>query len=87
MALIGDGPLASFARPVWLGVFAGFLGKGTSVSGIAGIFRFDGGPVETGLIETMVGGMAHRGPDGTSCWRGEGAALGHCMKSRPVQRC
>ena len=49
------------------------------MSGIAGIVRFDGAPVEPGLIESMTAAMAHRGPDGIHHWRQGSVALGHCM--------
>ena len=49
------------------------------MSAIAGIIRFDGAPVEPGLIEAMTTAMACRGPDGISHWQGEGATLGHCL--------
>lgn len=49
------------------------------MSGIAGIIRFDGAPVEPGLIESMTAAMAHRGPDGISHWVDNSVALGHCM--------
>jgi len=49
------------------------------MSGIAGIVRFDGAPVAPGLVETMTGAMAHRGPDGIDHWVKGSAALGQCM--------
>lgn len=49
------------------------------MSGIAGIIRFDGAPVEPGLVERMTAAMAHRGPDGCGHWRMGSVALGHCM--------
>lgn len=49
------------------------------MSGIAGIVRFDGAPVELGQIEKMTAAMAHRGPDGIHHWRQGSVALGHCM--------
>ncbi len=49
------------------------------MSGIAGIVRFDGAPVEPGLVEAMTGAMAHRGPDGIHHWRQGSVALGQCM--------
>jgi asparagine synthase (glutamine-hydrolysing) len=49
------------------------------VSGIAGIIRFDGAPVELGQIEAMTAAMAHRGPDGIAHWHESAVALGHCM--------
>ena len=49
------------------------------MSGIAGIIRFDGAPVEPGQIEAMTAAMAHRGPDGIAHWSKGAVALGHCM--------
>src|SRR6516164_9775269 len=49
------------------------------MSGIAGIFHFDGAPVEPGLIEKMTGAMAYRGPDGLNHWVRGPIALGQCM--------
>lgn len=49
------------------------------MSGIAGLIRFDGGPVTPGLIERMTGAMTHRGPDGIGHWQGGSVALGHCL--------
>ncbi len=49
------------------------------MSGIAGIIRFDGAPVERGLVETMTGAMPYRGPDGINHWVRGPVALGQCM--------
>jgi asparagine synthase (glutamine-hydrolysing) len=49
------------------------------VSGIAGIIRFDGGPVDRALIETMTSAMSCRGPDGIYHWTHGSVALGQCM--------
>ena len=49
------------------------------MSGIAGVIRFDGAPVEAGLVERMTSAMAHRGPDGVQHWASGAVALGHCM--------
>jgi asparagine synthase (glutamine-hydrolysing) len=49
------------------------------MSGIAGIVRFDGAPIEPGLIERMTAAMAHRGPDGIPHWSKGSVALGQCM--------
>ena len=49
------------------------------MSGIAGIIRFDGAPVEPALIAKMTGAMAHRGPDGIKHWVKGSVALGQCM--------
>ncbi|MBK5105751.1 MAG: hypothetical protein JJE42_16005 [Burkholderiales bacterium] len=49
------------------------------MSGIAGIIRFDGAPVDPGLVEGMTTAMAYRGPDGINHWRRGAVALGQCM--------
>jgi asparagine synthase (glutamine-hydrolysing) len=49
------------------------------VSGIAGIIRFDGAPVEVGQIAKITSAMANRGPDGVHHWIAGSVALGHCM--------
>ena len=49
------------------------------MSGIAAIIRFDGGPVEPGLIEKMTASMSYRGPDGIHHWLQGSSALGQCM--------
>ena len=49
------------------------------MSGIAGIIRFDGVPIEPGQITAMTGAMAHRGPDGINHSVKGPVALGHCM--------
>ncbi len=49
------------------------------MSGIAGIIRFDGAPVEQGLIQKMTAAMPYRGPDGIKHWVRGSIALGQCM--------
>lgn len=49
------------------------------MSGIAGIFHFDGQPVPPGQIELMTSAMVRRGPDGLRHWRSGPVALGQCM--------
>ena len=49
------------------------------MSGIAGILRFDGAPVEPGLVEKMTAAMPYRGPDGINHWVKGPVALGQCM--------
>ena len=49
------------------------------MSGVAGIIRFDGAPVEPGLVEKMTSAMSHRGPDGIHHWVKGSVALGQCM--------
>ncbi len=50
-----------------------------AMSGIAGIIRFDGAPVEPGLVEKMTAAMPYRGPDGINHWVKGSVALGQCM--------
>lgn len=49
------------------------------MSGIAGLVRFDGAPVEAGLLHRMTAAMASRGRDGIDHWSKGPAAFGHCM--------
>lgn len=49
------------------------------MSGIAGILRFDGAPIEPGLVEKMTAAMPYRGPDGINHWVKGTVALGQCM--------
>ncbi|MDH3742994.1 MAG: asparagine synthase-related protein, partial [Hyphomicrobiales bacterium] len=49
------------------------------MSAIAGIIRFDGGPVEAADIEQMTDAMAHRGPDGIYHHHRSSIALGYCQ--------
>jgi len=50
------------------------------MSGIAGIIRFDGAPVEPVQIERMTTAMSYRGPDDIRHWVRGPVALGHCMQ-------
>ena len=45
--------------------------------GIAGILRFDGGPVDAGLLARMNATLAHRGPDGEGMIVRDGVGLAH----------
>jgi asparagine synthase (glutamine-hydrolysing) len=47
------------------------------MSGIAGIYRFDGGSVEADTVAAMTEAIDHRGPDGEWTWREGRAGLGH----------
>ena len=47
------------------------------MSGIAGIYRCDGGPVEADTVAAMTEAIDHRGPDGAWTWRDGRAGLGH----------
>ena len=49
------------------------------MSGIAGIIRFDGAPVEPELVKKMTEAMAYRGPDGIHHWIKGSVAMGQCM--------
>jgi len=49
------------------------------MSGIAGIIRFDGAPVEPGLVEKMTATMPYRGPDGIHHRVKGSVALGQCL--------
>ena len=49
------------------------------MSGIAGILRFDGRPVQTGELAAMTGAMTHRGPQGIQHWTDGAIGLAHCM--------
>jgi len=49
------------------------------MSGIAGIVKFDGAPMERGAVEKLTATIAFRGPDGVSHWVRGSAGLGHSM--------
>lgn len=49
------------------------------MSGIAGVFCFDGAPAPVAAVEAMTRAMAARGPDGINVWAEGSVALGHCM--------
>ena len=49
------------------------------MSGIAGIFRRDGGPVSPEALQRMLAAIAHRGPDKQAIWHGGAAGLGNCL--------
>jgi asparagine synthase (glutamine-hydrolysing) len=50
--------------------------------GIAGIFHLQTAkPVEESRVRTMLGPMAHRGPDGSGVWTAPGVGLGHLRLS------
>ena len=49
------------------------------MSAVCGIFRRDGGPAGTVLIQGMLGKLLHRGPDGQSAWSNDVVAFGHSM--------
>ena len=47
------------------------------MSGIAGIYRFDGDPVPADTLRKMTEAIDHRGPDGVWTWRDGRVGLGH----------
>jgi asparagine synthase (glutamine-hydrolysing) len=47
------------------------------MSGIAGIYRFDGGSVAADTVAAMTEAIDHRGPDGEWTWREGRVGLGH----------
>ncbi|NJN18498.1 MAG: lasso peptide isopeptide bond-forming cyclase [Oscillochloris sp.] len=49
------------------------------MSAIAGIVYGDGRPVDQHKLAQMAHALAHRGPDGSGSWSGNGAGLGHQM--------
>lgn len=49
------------------------------MSGIAGIYNFDGRPADASLLRRMTDAIAHRGPDGVGHWVHGPVALGHRM--------
>lgn len=49
------------------------------MSGIAGIVRFDGAPIQMAQIAGITSAMSNRGPDGIRHWISGAVALGHCM--------
>lgn len=49
------------------------------MSGIVGMFRTDGGPVDAGLVRALTRFLAFRGPDGREVWHRDSVALGHAM--------
>ena len=49
------------------------------MSGIAGIYNFDGQPVDPALLQGMTDAIVQRGPDGIRHWIDGPVGLGHCM--------
>jgi asparagine synthase (glutamine-hydrolysing) len=49
------------------------------VSGIFGVWRLDGRPLEAAVLERMSESLAHRGPDGVGSWVAGPFGLGHRM--------
>ncbi|RPH97019.1 MAG: asparagine synthetase B [Lysobacterales bacterium] len=53
--------------------------EGRALSGIFGIVRRDGRPVDAAELERMRDAMAHRGPDGSNIWVDASAGMGQLM--------
>ena len=49
------------------------------MSGIAGIYTFDGQAPNVALLQRMMNRVEHRGPDGSGQWVDGSVALGHRM--------
>jgi asparagine synthase (glutamine-hydrolysing) len=49
------------------------------MSGIIGLWNFDGAPVERALVERLAAGLHHRGPDATGIWTEGGAGMAACL--------
>ena len=49
------------------------------MSGIIGIYRIDGQPIDTIELLQMLRRLDHRGPDGRNTWVQENIGFGHCM--------
>ncbi len=47
------------------------------MSGIAGIFNFDGAGIDPALLDRMTDAIPYRGPDGSGKWIGGSVGLGH----------
>src|SRR5580692_9601398 len=49
------------------------------MSGIVGIIRLDGAPVDAPLLQRMTDSLAFRGPDAQNIWVNGAVGLGHTM--------
>jgi asparagine synthase (glutamine-hydrolysing) len=49
------------------------------VSGIVGLWNFDGAPAQRGLLERLAAAIQHRGPDATGIWTEGPAGLAACL--------
>ncbi len=50
------------------------------MSGLAGILRFDGGPVDAGALAAMVEAIAHRGSEPATSWQTGPVGLAACLR-------
>jgi glutamine phosphoribosylpyrophosphate amidotransferase len=51
------------------------------MSGIIGLWNFDGAPVERALVERLAAALHHRGPDATGIWTEGGAGMAACLRN------
>jgi asparagine synthase (glutamine-hydrolysing) len=55
------------------------LGGTDSLSGIVGMFRQDGAPVDPRLLQALTDTMSYRGPDASGIWHRGEVGLGHTL--------
>src|SRR5580704_1435571 len=55
------------------------LGGTDSLSGIVGMFRQDGAPVDPRLLQALTDYMSYRGPDASGIWHHGEVGLGHTL--------
>ena len=55
------------------------------MSGIVGLVRLDGMPVDRDLLQRLTNGLAYRGPDRQQLWVDGPAGLGHALLSTTVE--
>jgi asparagine synthase (glutamine-hydrolysing) len=55
------------------------------VSGIAGVYRRDGGALDQAALSAMLARIAHRGPDASRIWLQRSVGLGHCLLTTTPQ--
>ncbi len=49
------------------------------MSGIVGIYRRNGAPIDRALLQSLVDFLCYRGPDSRECWMDGSIGLGHAM--------
>src|SRR5271155_2078366 len=49
------------------------------MSAICGLYRRNGAPVSADAVQSMLGRLLHRGPDGHAVWSKNAVGLGHAM--------